>query len=119
MLYLDIVKACNNKGIDNPRRWLVQNGFSHVAAARLLQNTQESINYATLDKLCILLFCTPNELLSWQPAANAAIAANHPLEKLKHVSADQSISGKLKTLPPEKIEEVQKFLDGLTAAKTT
>ncbi len=115
MLYLDIVKACNNKGIDDPKRWMVKNGFSHVTAARLTQNTQASINYNILEKLCLLLFCTPNELLSWQPKDNATAQSTHPLQKLKHVAKEDSVAGKLKVLPPEKIAAVQKFLDDLAA----
>ena len=113
MMYLDIKKACSNKGIEDPRRWMVKNGFSHVAAARLMKTEQDSLKYQTIEKLCLLLFCTPNELLSWQPKDVSAAAANHPLQKLKQVPTSQSISGKLKTLSPEKIEAVQAFLNGL------
>lgn len=43
MLYLNIVKACNNKGIKELRRWLVKNGFSHVAAGWLKTMSPENI----------------------------------------------------------------------------
>ena len=112
MLYLDIVKACSNRGIEDPRRWLVKNGFTHVAAGRLIKPTQGSFSYATLERLCVLLFCTPNELLSWQPK-DATVAANHPMYKLKQVAKEQSINSKLKHLPPEKLEALHAFINGL------
>jgi len=113
MIYLDIKKVCNNIGIEDPRRWLVKNGFNHVTAGRLMNNTQDSIKYATMEKLCLLLNCTPNELLSFQPNSNSTVAASHPIQKLKHVPKEASITGRLKALSPEKIKEVQEFLDGM------
>ncbi|HRH48060.1 MAG TPA: helix-turn-helix transcriptional regulator [Panacibacter sp.] len=113
MLYIDVPKACSNKGIDDARRWLVKNGLSHPAAYRLLNHKQESINFNTLERLCLSLNCTPNEFFSWQPS-DAAIPASHPMQKLKPVAAEHSVNARLKTLSPEKMEELQKFLDQLT-----
>ncbi|MEO7309226.1 MAG: hypothetical protein ABIX01_02420 [Chitinophagaceae bacterium] len=116
MLYLDIAKACNSKGIDDPRRWLVKNGFNYVTAARLINNTQDSITYAILEKLSLLLFCTPNDLLSWKPNETVT-QANHPLLKLTQVPKEQSIAGQLRKLSPDKIAEVQQFLAELNKEK--
>lgn len=113
MLYLDLVKICNNKGIDDPRRWLVKNGFSHVAASRLIKPIYDSISYATLERLCELLYCTPTELMSWKPGEKTNLSPNHPLQRLKHQPPEQSISKRLKTMPPEKITALQQFLDSL------
>ncbi|MGG9971850.1 helix-turn-helix domain-containing protein [Ferruginibacter sp. SUN002] len=113
MLFLDIKKQCSNIGIEDPKRWLVKNGFSHVDAARLVNNTQASITYAKLEKLCLLLNCTPNQLISWQPKDNTTVASTHPLQQLKPVPKGASISAKLQTLPPEKMEELQRYLDEL------
>lgn len=116
MLYLNILKVCVNKGIDDPKHWLLKNGFSRVATARLLDTrSQESFNYESLEKLCLLLYCTPNDLITWQPKADAAIPANHPMLKLKDARIGASISSKLKTMSLEKIATVQKLLDELAA----
>ncbi|UAY50661.1 helix-turn-helix domain-containing protein [Ferruginibacter albus] len=113
MLFLDIKKHCNNIGIEDPKRWLVKNGFTHVDAARLVDHTQASITYVKLEKLCLLLNCTPTELLSWQPKDNSTVAPTHPLQKLKAVPKQASISAKLRALPPEKMGDLQRYLDEL------
>ena len=113
MLYLDLLKICSNKGIEDPRRWLVKNGFSQVAASRMIKPIYESINYATLEKLCILLHCTPSDLMSWQPKEGSTIPDNHPLQQMKRQPPEKSINKRLKTLPPEKLAALQQFLDTL------
>src|SRR5438045_3584583 len=112
MLYVDVAKACNNKGIDNVRDWLRKNGFSNVIAYRLVHRTYVSINLKVLEQLCVRLHCTPNEFFSWQPGDNT-VAANHPMQKLKPVATEHSINARLKVLPPEKLEALQQFLDKL------
>ena len=115
MLYLDIKKACNNKGIDDARHWMTRNGFSHVVTTRLLNNKQESINFVILENLCIKLNCTPNELFSWQPDVVGVVATTSAaLQKLKPIAAKDSVGGKLKALSPDKLEDLQTFLDELS-----
>src|SRR5436853_263631 len=102
MLYIDVEKACNNKGIEDARKWLIRNGLSHPAAWRLLRNKQESVNLEVLERLCLSLNCTPNEFFSWKPDGSN-VPGNHPMQKLKPVASQDSINAKLKTLPPDKL----------------
>lgn len=112
MLYFDIAKACNNKGVGDARRFLLKIGFSHSATSRMLNNTYDSLKFDAIEKICLHLNCTPNELISWKPKDNIN-AANYALEKLKPIAAQDSISAKLKQLPPEKLEKLRDFLGDL------
>jgi DNA-binding Xre family transcriptional regulator len=114
MLQLDVLKVCNNKGIDNPKRFLVQNGFSHSAAFRLVNNIQESVSMLVLQKLCTILYCTPNDLMTWQATETNTLPAAHPLTTLKPIAKQASISSQLKTMAPDKILELQAFIDELS-----
>jgi DNA-binding Xre family transcriptional regulator len=114
MLQLDVLKVCNNKGIDNPKRFLVHHGFSHSAAFRLVNNQQDSVSMSVLQKLCTILYCTPNDLMSWHATETNTLPANHPLTILKPIAKQASISSQLKTMAPDKILEVQAFIDSLT-----
>jgi DNA-binding Xre family transcriptional regulator len=113
MLYIDIPKACSNKGVGDARRFLVSIGFTHAAASRMLYNTYDSLKLASIELICLHLNCTPNELLSWKPDDNNASAANHALDKLKPIAAQDSITGKLKRLSPDKLEKLRDFLGDL------
>ena len=113
MLYIDIQKACNNKGIGDARRFLVSIGFTHAAASRMLYNTYDGIKLAAIEKICLHLNCTPNELLSWQPSEGDKSLSNHALDKLKPIADKDSIVGKLKQLPPDKLDKLREFLGDL------
>lgn len=118
MIHLDIAKICQSKGIEKPTEYLVNRGFTTSTAYRLVTQPQERISYQMLEQLCLAFYCTPNELLSWQPNSNTTVDSNHPIQKLKPVKQDASIVGRLRKLSPEKLEEVQKFLEGLTNEAT-
>jgi len=113
MLYIDIPKACSNKGVGDARRFLVSIGFTHAAASRMLYNTYYSLKLASIELICLHLNCTPNELLSWKPDDNNVSSANYALEKLKPIAAQDSISAKLKQLSPDKLEKLRGFLGDL------
>lgn len=50
------------------RYWLYrQMGMSYEGFHRMLQNKTRSIRYETIETLCFLLRCTPNELFDIQP----------------------------------------------------
>jgi DNA-binding Xre family transcriptional regulator len=112
MLYIDIQKACSNKGVSDPRKFLLSIGFSHAATSRMLNNTYESLKFEAVEQICLHLNCTPNELMSWKPKDNAN-ATNHALDKLKPIAAQDSITGKLKRLSPDKLEKLRDFLGDL------
>ncbi len=113
MLYLDIVKVCNSKAVSNPRHFLVSIGFDHAAASRLLQNTSGSVKLATMEKICLHLNCTPNELMSWKPPTNLANTHEYNLEKLKPIEEKDNIVSKLKRLPSDKLDKLRDFLEEL------
>ena len=113
MLYLDIPKACSNKGIGDARKFLVNIGFNHSAVTRMLNNSFESLRLPAIEKICLHLNCSPNELLSWQPSEGDKSLNNHALDKLKPIADKDSIVGKLKQLPPEKLDKLREFLGDL------
>lgn len=41
----------------------------------------------SLDKLCTLFSCTPNDILTWVPNKDSQVPENHPLQKLKKVES--------------------------------
>lgn len=113
MLYMDIPKACRNKGVDDPRGFLVKIGFTHAAASRILQNTYDSLKFKAIETICLHLNCTPNELLSWKPSAGETDHDKVALNKLKPIDPNDSVVGKLRQLSPEKLEKFREMLSDL------
>ncbi len=113
MLYLNIKNVCNLRGIDNPHQFLRKNGFTIHTTHRLVNNTLEGISYRNLEKLCIILNCTPNDLISFAPPKDSTIPSTHPIHKLNHKNTSAPLGTTLKSLPLETINELRNYLDQL------
>lgn len=71
------------RGIEDPYTYLKKNGFPRHTASRLLSGYYTHLHFDYLEKLCVLLRCSPNELLHYTPASGQQLAADHPLLELK------------------------------------
>ena len=110
MLRLNLQRVCADKGIGAPRKFLIKNGFSSFIAHKLLNGSQPHFQYKHMEKLCLLLRCTPDALLDWVPEKDASLAVDHPLQKLRAKKDEASIMAQLNELSPEGIEKVRGFL---------
>ncbi len=117
MLYINLVKAIHNRGFQNPNSFLIKAGFTYYTASRILNNIKGGLSYTDLEKICIALNCTPNDIFAWQPPANANIPADHPLQKLKPKEEGPTIQQQLQHLPQDKLDEVKKFISSLVENK--
>ena len=62
MIYLNALNMLKERG--KSKYWLYkQLGMSGQNANRMLYNETKSIRYETLEALCIIFECTPNDLL--------------------------------------------------------
>lgn len=113
MLRLDLQGMMRRREIQNPYRFLVQNGFNYHTAGRLLHNERDSIPYKHLEKLCLLFQCTPNDLLVWQKPKDVLVSGDHPLHQLKPKKNEVNILKKLEQLPLDKLEEVKTYFKDL------
>jgi DNA-binding Xre family transcriptional regulator len=112
MIVFNLKRVCADKGIGEPAKFLRKNGFSTFTSHSLLNYHQPHLQYKHVEKLCLLLRCTPDMLLDWIPDKDAVVAEDHPLQRMKP-RVGPSISAQLTELPPEKIEMVRKFLEEL------
>ena len=80
MLYLDLKRILRLRGITQPNKFITNLGFSPATARNILPNKVWRIN---LERFCLALNCTPNDLLQWQPPENRADAEAQALNKLK------------------------------------
>lgn len=110
MLKLKLEEVIQSRGIVNPYHYLVKNGFNYYTAGRLLRNERDSVSYVHLEKLCLLLDCSPSDLFVWQPAKDADVAPNHSLQKLRPKPDDLNLFQTLKKLPFDKLEQIKQFI---------
>jgi DNA-binding Xre family transcriptional regulator len=111
MLQLDIAGMMNDREIANHYLFLTKNGFAHYTASRLINNKFKSISFAHLSKLCLLLRCTPNDLLIWKSDVNENKNVSQPVQQLKPIIIKPLLSTRLQHLPIDKLREIKKAID--------
>jgi len=112
MLELNIPNLLKSRGVDNASRFLVKGGMKYHTVNRLLTGKVDSMTYATLEQLCILCNCTPDDLFVWKVDI-AGLPDDHPLYKLKPKDAVVNPVDRIKGLSPKKLEKLRELLDGL------
>ena len=85
ILYFNIPKLFKLRNISKPRIFLSQNGFYIFTdkKSRHLPRCRSNISVNVVEKLCLALNCTPNDLLEWIPSKDSQVPENHPLHALK------------------------------------
>ena len=65
MLYLIVKELLKNKR--KTKYWLVQNMHSdYKTISDMMDNKTSGIKFETIEKLCILLDCTPNDIFKFE-----------------------------------------------------
>ena len=110
MLVTNIDKLFKLRGITKPKKFLVENGFSNITAYNITNYRFSALKLDKVEKLCLALNCTPNDLLDFHPDKNVVIPENHPLLKLCPEKFF-NISEIAKDIPIEKLSELKKTID--------
>ena len=112
MLYLNTKRMFKLRGIEKPNKFLIQNGFTYATAYNILHYSLSNLSYRSMEKLCVALSCTPNDLLEFKPDTDSSIPENHPLNKLKPIQPF-SLFEITKDIPVDKIPELLSGIDEL------
>ena len=113
MLKFEASRGFHLRGIDNPVSFMVKNGINRSTASNLYRGKVEFVRLEHLDKLCTLLRCTPNDLLSWTPDAKGVLDEDHPLTALKRDRPARNLAEIASKLPLEKLDRLETILEEL------
>lgn len=112
MLYFNISRLMELRGIDKPYAFLVKNGFVTQTATNMINDRLGRITPDQMEKLCLILNCTPNDLFDWRPSENMSVSESHALHSLKKEKTP-SVAQMVKDLPVEKLSKLHEFIDEL------
>ncbi len=103
MLSIHLKELFALRGIRYPYGWMVKDGLPVVAARNFSSGKYRQVPLQHLEKLCLLLRCTPNDVLAWQPEAGMD-AAHQPLADLMRKNdAKESLLEALDSLSVEEL----------------
>lgn len=110
MLTFNFARIFKARGIERPFRYLVNAGYSDNFATRVANSKMERMNLKDVEKLCVMLQCTPNDLLEWIPSAKEVDVEKHPLATLRRKGSSPQLKQMLKTAPLDKLSEIENLI---------
>lgn len=113
MFKLRVKYIMETKGIVNPYNFLIKQGFTPNIASRYINGTVDLMNLAYLEKLCLLLQCTPHDLLEWEPPKEETVTDSHPLSPLIRNDKPYNIITHINKLPLSKVKQLQEYISEL------
>lgn len=121
MLSFNFAKIFTARGIDKPNQWLIEQGFSPNYAVKIAKSRFVRLDLPNLERLCVALNCTPNELLEWTPGAKEKISASHPLYPLRKRDEQKvvKLTQMINSIPLDDLEEVQQAVENIKGKRKT
>jgi len=111
MLRFNVMRVMSLRGINKPWVFMVKNGFIRSTANNFYNGNVREIKVEHIEKLCLLLNCTPSDLFEWETGADSpALTENQALNSLVREKSAPTITEIVKDLPIEKMEEIGELL---------
>lgn len=110
MLIFNFTRVFRARGIEKPFSYLVKAGYSDNFATRIAHSQIAKLNLKEVEKLCVMLQCTPNDLLEWIPGKNDATTEKHPLATLRRTENFTQLSQMLKDVPLDKLGDIENLI---------
>ena len=110
MLSLNLSRIFKARSISQPYKFLVMNGFVPFIAHKYKNSKVTQIRVDHIEKLCIALNCTPNDLFEWFPDNLLDNRDDHPLHHIRQRDKKIDINKLLSKLSLQKLEEVEKLI---------
>jgi len=79
---------------------------------KLLRPKNDRIHYKELFFLCRTLNCTPNDLFVLDEREKKLLPPDHPLLQIKPRTGKINLLDKLRQLPLDKLDDLERFIDG-------
>jgi DNA-binding Xre family transcriptional regulator len=112
MLKYNFKRIFNERGITKPVGYLHKHGFNNQTAARISSHRFKDIRAAQLEKVCLALHCTPNDIFEWIPDEKHK-NLNHPLTKLIRTTVPEQVANLFKEIPIDKLPEFTEQIKNL------
>lgn len=106
------------KGISNPYNFLIKIGYTPNVATRLLNGKAAQLKLIHVNRFCMALNCTPNDMLAWRPTGKEVVAPNHQLQALARKDTSYNLIGHLNRLTLNEIKEVENLITEMEEKKT-
>ncbi len=111
MIIINFKRIFKIKGINKPFTYLTSVGFSGNFASKVKNNRVRRLELKELEKLCLLLNCTPNDLYEWVPDDDIQVAEDHELHKIRKSDKVFDLTRAMNSLSLEDLGKVEDVLN--------
>ena len=110
MIQYNFDRIFKARGIERPFTYLVKAGFSDNFATKVKNNKIRRIGLKELEKLCILLRCTPNDFYEWTPDVNDKTDKDHPISIIRKSDKVVDLTKTLNSVPLGELDEIEELI---------
>ena len=110
MLQINLQRVCKVRGIDKPMQYMQSRGISLSTATRALKGEYENFSMLTIERLCLIFHCTPNDLLEWKPSQNSTLPESEPLFTLRREEKVAGMSQLINSVSLDKLEQMEAII---------
>lgn len=110
MLHYNFDRIFRARAIDKPFSYLQKAGFSDNFASRIKNNRVSRLDLKQMERLCILLKCTPLDLMEWSPDKDIIVDDSHPLHVLRKSVNYVDMVKTISEIPLGKLERIEKLI---------
>jgi DNA-binding Xre family transcriptional regulator len=116
MLNINVEKILRLRGIENHYNFLVNLGIVPSTARNFLRDDVVLLRLEQIEKICVALNCTPNDLFEWTPNPNQPVAETHSLNAIRR-RPERDLPALLNEVPLDKFEQIVDILQELKNKK--
>lgn len=110
MLRYNFDRIFKARGIEKRFTFLHRSGFPENFAAKISKNRVSSIRLQDMEKLCILLCCTPNDFFEWVSDSQAGVGKDHPINNIRKPEKIVDITKTLHSVPINKLDKIEELI---------
>ncbi len=118
MIRYNFDRVFKARGIERPFSYLRQAGFSDNFATKVKNNRVVRLNLKELEKLCLVLRCTPNDFCEWIKEKDTQVDSDHPINLIKRSDKVVDIIKTLNTVPLGQLDEIEGIIKEKIKATT-
>jgi DNA-binding Xre family transcriptional regulator len=110
MLRINLQRICKVRGVERPTLYLQSCGLTVTTATRAVKGEYENFSMETIERLCLIFHCTPNDLLEWTPPKSSNIPETEPLYALRRLDKVSSVSQLINNASLEQLEKMEQII---------
>lgn len=113
MLKFNPGKIFSLRGIEKTTAFLVRLGMGYPTASRFLKSKSQFVKIKDIEKLCVALNCTPNDLFEWTPDEKTILPDGHSLNALHKGGERKNLQQMVRDIPSGKLDRIEALLNEL------